>query len=352
VLCLDRNGQANGNDGPFLDDARYMGITEGSTYRLTKSDGDIIWQFDMIQRLQVVPHDVCGSSPILYGDNLYACTSNGVDDTHRKVANPSAPSLIVLDKQTGQLRATDGGLVGDRNLHGQWSSPVAAEFKGKPLILFGAGDGVLYAFEPLDDSVDSVAARTLKTVWKHDCVPLDYRQRNGRPIPYSRWNQKSDEGPSEIIATPVAYNDRVYVAIGQSPIHGEGRGMLSCVDGLTGKTVWECRDIDRALSDVAIHDGLLYISDYSGRLNCLDADTGECIWQHDLGGGVWCASPVIAGDKVYISTEKMQLWVLSAGREKQVVSRSRLRSMAITPAIEDGVLYLPTQRQLFAVKMD
>jgi hypothetical protein len=54
---------------------------------------------------------------------------------------------------------------------------------------------------------------------------------------------------------------------------------------------------------------------------------------------------------VYISTERSVLWVLKASREKEVVSRCRSKSMAITPAIQDDVLYFPTQKRLFALKV-
>lgn len=37
-------------------------------------------------------------------------------------------------------------------------------------------------------------------------------------------------GRSEIIATPVFVNNRVYVAIGRDPAHGRGRGALHCID--------------------------------------------------------------------------------------------------------------------------
>ena len=128
--------------------------------------------------------------------------------------------------------------------------------------------------------------------------------------------------------------------------------MLSCIDGATGRKVWESRHVGRTLSEVAIDDGLLYISDYSGRLHCFNADTGKLYWQHELGAGVWCASPVVVNGKVYIGTERMRFWVFKAGREKQVLSESRVRSVAITPVVQDGVFYLPTQNRLFALKME
>ena len=108
ILCLDRNGQADGNAGPMVDEKKYMGIPDDDPYQLTADDGDIIWRYDLIDQLGVVPHDVCGSSPAIYGDFVYACTSNGVDDTHNAVPAPDAPSLIALDKRTGKLAGVDG----------------------------------------------------------------------------------------------------------------------------------------------------------------------------------------------------------------------------------------------------
>ena len=349
VLCLDREGQVDGNNGPFLKDAEYMGIPGDSAYQLAKTDGDIIWRFDMIKALSVVPHDVCGSSPLLHGDYVYVCTTNGQDDKHKYVANPLAPSLIALDKHTGRLVAADGELIGQRMFHGHWSSPVAVHSKGKRLIVFGGGDGILYAFAPVRSSSDQDNVQTLQKIWQYDCVPSDYRKKDGELIRYSDWRSKRPYGPSEVIAIPTVHEGRVYVAIGQSPVHGPGKGQLVCVDGATGLEIWTSRRVGRSLSNVAIHQGLTYISDYSGNLWCLDSLTGDLCWQHDLGAGVWTCSPVVLDEKVFVSTEDRVLWVLQAGRQKQVLSRSRLQSMGITPVVNEGVLYFSTQLRLFAL---
>ena len=147
------------------------------------------------------------------------------------------------------------------------------------------------------------------------------------------------------------YKNRAYVAIGQSPVHGPGQGILVCVDIATGERIWESRKVDRSLATPAVHDGLLFIPDFSGRLHCLDAETGEHYWQHDLEDAIWGASALVVDDKVYTSTERREMWVFQAAREKQLLSRCRLKSIAITPKVEDGVFYLPTQRRLFAVKL-
>jgi len=348
ILCLDRQGQANGNDGPFLDELAYMGLTNTPDAKLEPTDGDIIWKYDLIPELDVVLHDVCGSTLLLCGDFLYACTSNGIDDRHNKVPRPDAPSLIVLDKKTGRLVAKDDEKIGRRLLHCNWSSPSPGRVNGRTLIFFGGGDGILYAFEPPAPSADT-RVQLLKKVWSYDCNPPDFRVRDGQPVPYSTHSKNSPDGPSEIIGTPVFHHGRVYVAIGQSPVHGTGRGCLSCIDAATGAKVWASELIERTLATPAIADGLLYLPDTTGNVHCFDAGTGERYWVHPLGGKTWSASSFVGDGKMYVGTESGLLWVLKAGKELQVLSKTRLKTNPITLTADNGVLYIPTQRSLLAV---
>jgi outer membrane protein assembly factor BamB len=189
----------------------------------------------------------------------------------------------------------------------------------------------------------------LNKVWAHDCNPPDYRMRDGQPVRYSNHTRKSPEGPSEIIGVPVFHEGRVYVAIGQSPVHGNGQGCLSCVDAATGAKVWESRLIERTLATPAIADGLLYMPDCTGNLHCFDAGTGERYWVHPLDAKTWGASAFVADGKVYVGTEEKTFWVFQAGKTAQVLSKTRLQTVPITPAAADGVLYLPTQTKLTAL---
>ena len=348
ILCLDREGQANGNQGPFRDELTYIGVTNIADARLEPTDGDILWTYNLITELGVILHDVCGSTLLLHTNLLYACTSNGIDDRHDKIPRPDAPSLIVLDPQTGRLVAQDNVQIGRRMLHCNWSSPVAGQVSNQTRIFFGGADGVLYAFEP-PALAPGAGVQTLKLVWSYDCNPPEFRVRDGQPVPYSTHSMNRVDGPSEIIGTPVFHHGRVYVAIGQSPIHGIGRGCLSCVDAATGKRVWASELVDRTLATAAIAEGLLYLPDYTGRLHCFDADTGERHWVHPLGAKTWSASALVADGKVYVGDEANTFWVLKQGKELQILSKTRLKSMPITPTAADGVLYLPTQRSLLAI---
>jgi len=63
------------------------------------------------------------------------------------------------------------------------------------------------------------------------------------------------------------------------------------------------------------------------------------------------ASTLVADAKVYIGTRRGRFWVLAANREKKVISEIELDSpMHGTPVAANGVLYVATMKNLYAVK--
>ena len=58
------------------------------------------------------PESASNCSVIALGDKLYTCTSNGQDWTHVNIPNPNAPSLIALDRNTGEFLAEDNAGIG------------------------------------------------------------------------------------------------------------------------------------------------------------------------------------------------------------------------------------------------
>ena len=149
---------------------------------------------------------------------------------------------------------------------------------------------------------------------------------------------------NNVIATPVIWNDRVYVANGQDPENGEGEGRLHAIDatmrGDISETggVWQFDEIRRSLTTVAIADGLLYVADFSGYLRRLDAETGEELWVHDTFAAIW-GSPLVADGKVYLGDEDGDVVVLRAGRELEVLAENSLGSPIYgAPIAANGVL--------------
>jgi outer membrane protein assembly factor BamB len=358
VMCLDVQGLANGNDGSFQDEAQYIVGPGKPKAELTPQDADIIWKYDMMDDLGVFPHNASNCSVILVDDLVFACTSNGQDWTHSNIPAPLAPSFIALDQKTGELRGEDNAGIGSRLFHGQWSSPSMGEVNGRKLVFFGAGDGWCYAFDskPVKENDDHF----LKVVWKYDCNPPEYKVKDGKPIKYPDAN-----GPSEINATPVFYKNRIYVAIGQDPEHGEGIGRLVCLDATkTGDitssgTIWDFKGIHRSISTVSIDpdQGLLFVGDFSGFVYCLDAETGKLHWTHDMKAHMW-GSTLVADGKVYCGDEDGDLVVFASSAEKKILSTVMVDGrpqdgpnlgapVYSTPVAANGVLYIATSSHLY-----
>jgi outer membrane protein assembly factor BamB len=355
VLCLDAEGMANGNDGPFKDEAKYFGGPGKPPIEPGKTDADILWKYDMMDELGVFPHNASNCSVIAFGDVLFVCTSNGQDWTHVNIPSPLSPSFIALDKKTGELIGEDNAGVGPRIFHGQWTSPSLGTVNGKTHVYFGGGDGVLYALDTKPVKEDDI--NIIKKVWWFDAVPEEYKKdKTGKPIKYP-----AAEGPSEINSTPVFYKNRVYVPIGQDPEHGEGVGRLVCVDATkTGditKTglIWDFKEIHRSISTVSIdpETGLLFVADFSGFVFCLDAETGKKYWEYDMKAHMW-GSTFVADGKCYVGDEDGDFVVLAATKEgPKVLSEVNMGSPVYSTAIvANGNLYIGSQTHLFAIAKD
>ncbi len=350
VLCFDVDGLANGNDG-MQDEGKYMAGPGVEPLEVTPTDADIIWVYDMRAELGVFPHNIASSSVLYpgFGDQIFATTSNGVDWTHTNIPAPQAPSLIALNKDTGELTGEQDPIVSERVLHCSWSSPTYGEVGGKKTVIFGGGDGWAYGLG-LEAKEDDEGFAILPEMWRYDCNPPEYRNdpATGEPIKYTEY-----EGASEVIGTPVVYNGKVYVNIGQDPEHGEGVGMLSCLEpplegDLSGKALWTFKGVERTLSTPAIADGLVYLSDYSGRLFCLDAETGEKYWEFDTKGHIW-GSALVADGKVFLGNEEGELYILKAGKEMEELAVVEFSSpIYATPIVANGTLYVGTQTHLYA----
>jgi outer membrane protein assembly factor BamB len=320
VLCLDIQGfrDNNENDGPFKDE------------KLTgQTDADVIWTFDMIEEVGSYPHNLSNSSPVIHGDLIFLSTSNGQDESHVHIPSPRAPSVIAINKNTGKLVWEDNS-VEDRILHGQWSTPSVGTIGGVLQVVSAQGDGWVRGYE----------AQTGKKLWEFDTNPKD-----------SVWPRTRNE----LIATPVIYQDVVYIANGQDPEHGEGVGHMYAIDGSkrgditkTG-LVWHFDKIRRSISTAAVADGLVYVSDFSGYLHCLDAKTGQEYWNHDLLAAVW-GSPFLIDGKIYLGDEDGDIVVMAHGKEKKLIAEMNMGSAVygtIVPA--NGVLFINNRSQLFAI---
>lgn len=376
VRCLDTEGfHDNENDGPFM-----------SETNTDKDEADVIWSFDMMAELGVSQHNMCSCSVTCAGDLLFVCTSNGVDESHINIPNTAAPSFMCMDKNTGKVLWTDGA-PGKNILHGQWSSPAYAVLGGVPQVMFAGGDAYLYSFLAAGKNGKS------ELLWKFDCNPKD-----------SKYILGGRGTRNEIIGTPVVYKDRVYMAVGQDPEHGEGIGHLWCIDptkrgDVSGELAFNAKDpnspiahkrlqavvkeegdfarpnpnsavvwhystydvngngkiesfdeeLHRSIGTVAIKDDLLYLADFSGLVHCVDALTGKVYWTHDMLAASWGSALIVDG-KVYIGDEDGDVTVFKHSKEKEIISEINMGNAVYTsPVIANNVLYIANKTHLFAI---
>ena len=378
VLCLDTEGfHDDENDGPFKEETV-----------VSKEEADVIWSFDMMSELGVSQHNMCSCSVTSWGDFLLVNTSNGLDESHINLPAPEAPSFICMNKNTGEVYWTDNS-PGVNILHGQWSSPAIGELGGVPQVIFAGGDGWVYSFK-VDEGKDGKG----ELLWKFDANPKE-----------SKWILGGRGTRNNIIATPVIYDGRVYVAVGQDPEHGEGIGHLWCIDPTkrgdvspelavnvedrdtpiehrriqavieedgdvaidnpNSAVIWHYDRFDqngdgefdfeetmhRSCGTVAIQDDLLYIADFSGLFHCLDAKTGKVHWTYDMLAAAW-GSPLIVDNHVYIGDEDGDVCIfeLTAEPQEPIAEINMGNSVYSTPIVANNVLYIANKTHLFAIQ--
>jgi len=416
AVCLDIEGQANGNDGPYKDEGRHMTangrsslVARGSTLvpqdandetglirDVTALDADIIWLFDIPRQAGTWPHDGAHGSMLIDGDFLYVNTSNGVDNTHKRIRCPEGPSLIVLDKKTGRLVARDYEGIGPRIFHSTWSCPALgvvrsgsarasqdvsrasrprsegetpsaqrgqdgrdtnASLGERKLIFFCGGDGVVYAFEPVGANNHSPSQQEgakdvspLRRVWRFDCDPTGPKEN------VSQYLRNRQESPSNIKSTPVFFNNRLYVTVGGDIWWGKNQVWLKCIDATKEGDVtatgllWSCDLKEHCCSTPSVQDGLVYVADCARQIYCIDAETGKVCWTQEAKGDIW-ASTLVADGKVYVGTNRGDFWILAAGREKKVLCSLDLGNPISSTAIAaNGVVYVATMTKLYALE--
>jgi outer membrane protein assembly factor BamB len=283
-----------------------------------------------------------------------------------KLPSPDAPSFIAVEKKTGKLKWSDAS-PGKNIMEGQWTSPAFAIPRGgKPQVLFPGGDGWLYSFE----------AASGKLIWKFNGNPKDAQFNHKTP----RLTDKA-----YFMATPVVYEDRVYIGVGcnpaEGPGHGPGVGHLWCID-ITKKGDVSPRDdkfdpkdprnkdsalvwhfggfIDpkpdkgreyyfgRTMSTCAVHDGLVYVGELDGYVYCIDARSGKKYWEVDTQASMW-ASPYWVDGKVFIGNDDGVLHVFAHGKSAKSLAKIEIGAGIKTPIkVADGVVYVLTDDYLYA----
>jgi outer membrane protein assembly factor BamB len=321
----------------FRGDARHTGVyeTEG-----VEQLGGVRWRFSTNGPVR--------SSPVVVGSAVYVGSSDGhlyvLDRTtgselwNVNVGSPvnSSPAvargIVIFGSRDGTFYAFDarsgrerwrfetGDLIpwewGFEGWDAYTSSPVVAD----TLVLFGAGDGFLYAAELTSG----------RELWRFE---TEGRIRSSPETEgASLVSAEFGFDRKSIIASPAVVDGTVYA--------GSRDGHMYAFDQETGERRWRAdHRLSWAMSSPAALDGVLY-SGTSDQLfvHALNVDSGEEIWRFVAGGYTW-SSPALVGGTLYIGDGGGHLRALDRETGEERWTYRVGGGVLSSPVVADGVVY-------------
>ena len=263
------------------------------------TEGELIW---INRDLYFRPTHGNGGSPVLVGDRLIF-TCDGDKD----------PKVVALDADTGRLVWQAKRPVSAKKTF-SFCTPSVFMISGKPQVIAPGSDGVL-----------SLDPETGETIWD-----LRYQGYSVVPKPVFA---------SGLVILSTGFDNATMLAI-----RPDGHGLVT-----ETHLEWELdRNVPKTPSMIA-HDGLVYSISDDGIALCVEAATGEVIYRKRIGGN-FSASPLLAGDHLYLTSEQGVTTVIRSGREYEQVAENDLqeRTLASLAVWQESIL-LRTDKALYRI---
>jgi outer membrane protein assembly factor BamB len=282
--------------------------------------GELLWSHSMHEEYGLLStYGGRTNFPIVFEDNVIVSAviigwGEQAKPTHRYIA---------FDKYNGQPVWFEGTKPFPEDT--TYSAPVLGVFDGQAALVFGAGDGGVYAFQP----------RTGKKLWGY---------------------QLSERG---INTSPVIYKDYVLCGHSEENIGTTQMGGLVCLRGKDGSEVWKYTQRFVGKSPPIVAGDLIVAIEDGGKLLILDPDTGQELYSRKV-DTMMRASPLYADGKLYILTANGRWWVfkiVSEGEgDQRKVSLEQVHSLRLngeeghgSPIAARGRLYIPTTGALYCI---
>ncbi len=206
-----------------------------------------------------------------------------------------------------------------------YSTPFLTVFNGQAAMVFGGGDGSVYAMQP----------RTGKIIWQYDC---------------------SNRG----INTPPLVADGVVYGGHREQNTADPR-VLGAIFAINGETAtgqvkeeelkWKLPGRAVEGSQPVLVDGRLYVIEDNGNLMIINPDNGEIIQQKKIGRRP--GSMVYGDGKLYCCEQTGNFWVFEPTEEGvKELKRIRMKSgeeILGAPIISRGRIYLATTDALYCI---
>ncbi len=175
---------------------------------------------------------------------------------------------------------------------------------------------------------------------------------NGKLRWYCEIGNGGNVCPSVVVGENAFYTFGGYPAQETNAIKRGGRKNVTETHRL-----WQSRDSSYVATPLLHDDHLYWVSD-KGQAFCVNADTGETITRERLsglasGGRPVYASPVKAGNHIYVVTRRSGTFVFEASPEmKQVAHNPALDESDVnaTPAVVNNAMYLRSNKRLYCIR--
>jgi len=250
-----------------------------------------------------------GSSPILFG-NLLILHYDGFD----------VQFIVALDKTTGRTvwktdRSTEFGNI-DGDLRKAYCTPLITRVGGR-LQMISPGAKAAMAYDP----------NTGEELWK---------------VRYGGFSNAS----------------RPFFGHGLAFVNtGFGRPQLWAVrpDGHGDVTdthvVWRVTKSVPAKPTPVLVDDLITMVDDRGIASCIEARTGKTVWRNRL-PGPYSASPLYAEGRIYFFNHDDTTTVIRAGRQYEVLAVNKLDDGCMaSPAVVGKAIFLRTRTHLYRIEL-
>ncbi len=204
-----------------------------------------------------------------------------------------------------------------------YCTPFLTNFGGQAAMVFGAGDGFMYAVQP----------RTGNVIWKYDC---------------------SNRG---INTPPVVVDNVVYC--GHREQNTADTRILGAIFAINGLAEGEIKEADLKWkinahsvegSQPLLVNGRLYVVEDGGTLDVINPESGEIIQQKKIGRR---PGAVIYGDgKLYCTEATGNVWIFEPTEEGvKELARVRLNNEEIlgAPIISGGRIYVASTKALYCI---
>ena len=241
-----------------------------------------------------------------------------------EMAKP-AHRFLAFDKETGEVVWFQGTRLLPYDT--TYSSPTLTVLNHEKAMVFGSGDGALWAFQP----------------------------RTGVPIWKFRFSRRG------LNVSPLVVGDRVYSGHSEENIYGSTMGSVVALDAIgrdditDSNELWSRPELMAGKSSPCLIDDRLYCFDDGGKLHVLDAETGESIGRKYYLRGSMRTSPLYADGKIYAFSSTGNWHILQPDKRRgvKVVKKGRLNAgeeVHASPICSNGRIYLQTSTTLYCLE--